>query len=37
VHALVTAAALLLSGIHVDGSGPVENTATLLGVALVFG
>jgi putative membrane protein len=42
VHTLVTAAALalvalLLSGIHVDGSGPVENTVTLVGVALVFG
>jgi hypothetical protein len=37
VHALVTAAALLLSGMHVDRSGPVENTVTLLGVTLVFG
>ncbi|THV29456.1 phage holin family protein [Glycomyces paridis] len=39
---LVTAAALALAvlivdGIELDGSGPVRNAFTLIGVALVFG
>jgi len=42
IRTLITAAALALAalvidGIHVDASGPLRNTLTLIGVALVFG